>query len=189
MNIDSMLTTFVETYPRDAITYIDNMKRDIRRADRRVTIKLVNTCESCNNFAAWAKGFASYCIEEAVNGRKASIDDMTKTFDYAINNGKVVCEKDYLYPEIPSFITGYIEGIPKVQQAVTEAKSMMMEHDIDQEIIGGIEDFVDKFTDALQESFTPGMNTLLRASGYVCNQLWANRSRHQSKKEEKHVFI
>ena len=107
---------------------------------------------------------------------------MSKTFNHAISHGKVICEKEYLYPEIPSFVSGYMEGIPHIQQAVAEAKSLMMENDIDQEMIGGIEEFVDKFTDVLQEAFTPCMDTLLSASGYKAHQVLHNRSGFPEKK-------
>ncbi len=175
MKIDSMLKLFVENYSKESIEYIDNMKNNFGRVYRRDTINLFTVTESCNTFNTWIKGYTAYCIEETKKGDKPTLSVMREAFNNLMNSKNIFCESAYTYDRIPSFIEGYINGINNIIGTINESISLMLENDVDQDLIGALNEFTDKFTDTLQESFTPAMDKLLLASGWISkNKLMGN---------------
>ena len=187
MKIDSMLSTFVETYSKDAVERIDKMQYNFGANYKRYTIDLSNIGESCNTFATWINGYAAYCVEQTNKGQNPTPVVMNEAFDKLMKHDSMLHERPYKYTEIPTFISGYMEGVNTIIKSINEAKSLMMENDVDYQLIGNIDTYADTFTDALKESFDPGMEKLLWASGYKSYQILCGKDK--SKDVKKPVIV
>ena len=62
MKFDSMISTFVETYDRTVMDYIDRMPNNFGANYKKHTIDLTRIGESCDTFSKWIKGYTQYCI-------------------------------------------------------------------------------------------------------------------------------
>ena len=171
MKFDSMISTFVETYDRTVMDYIDRMPSNFGANYKKHTIDLTRIGESCDTFSKWIKGYTQYCIEESNNGNELTPNSMDSVFDRFIHESTMLQVTPHLYKEIPTFVSGYVEGVNHIVDTINECKSSLLENDVDHTMIGRIDEYADKFADMLQESFNEGMDKLLWASGYRSHQI------------------
>lgn len=181
MKIDTMLSTFVESYSKEQVEWIDDMKNDFGRTYQRHTICLADISESCSNVTGWITGYASYCVEETKKGNTPTKSVMMEAFNRLMESDHILAERPFAYPEIPSFVSGFTNGVSNIIEAVNSAKNVMLENEVNYELIGMIDECVDKFSESLQESFDAGMDKLLWASGYKSSQILSGKNRQKNK--------
>lgn len=192
MKIDSALVAFTESYDREAISSIDTISKDpvlekALVAGQRMGLKLFNLQESVNHFNDWLKGYASYKINW--NGKdEASPQEVIKeSATRMLESPNMFKETKVLYPDLPKFVQGYVEGVQTLLETVDLVKSTMTENGVDSEAIGDVNDFCDQFMTKFDESFHKSMDTILWASGYnTRKRLFRDRS---AKKKPKTTFI
>lgn len=185
MIIDSAIKTFLEKYDREAIDSINNVSKDLGAIHNKYTIKGFNINEAFNKFQDYIKGYASYKIENINNPdaspQSAIIESVQRFIDTQLFE-----EKDLLYPELPTFVESYVNGIESLISTIEDVKHTMMESDIDGEYIGNVNEFADKFMIKLHESFDPVMDKILWASGYNSKRALSNAGKVKS---ENPVFL
>lgn len=169
MKIDSAIQAFSEKYDRAAIQSIEHISKDIGLNANRNTIKGINLVESFSKFDEFLKGYAQYKVENINNPEASDQKTIRSNFDRFIE-GALFEESRILYSDLPAFVKGYVEGVQSLLETVDTVKGTMMEHDVAQEAVGDVNDFVDHFMVKLQESFDPVMNRILWASGYNAHQ-------------------
>lgn len=165
MKLDNAIKIFIERYNRDIIQSIDNISKDYALNISDSKIKVFNLNESFNIFNEYIKGYASYKIENVNNPNASSQDTIKESVKKFIDNN-IFKEECIKYSELPSFITGYANGINLLNETVDNIKRDMADSDVDQEHIGDINEFCDMFIDKFHESFDPAMDKILWASGY-----------------------
>ena len=165
MKIDSAIKEFSEKYDRDAIESIDNISKDYALSISESTIKVFNISESFDIFTQYIKGYSLYKVENVNNPEASSQDEIKESVEKFINT-RIFKETSIKYPELPSFVIGYINGVNSLCEAVDAIKRDMTDGNIDPEHIGDINEFVDMFMTKLHESFDPAMDRILWASGY-----------------------
>ena len=173
MKIDSAVKTFFEKYDREAIQSIDNISREHGLVIHESTIKSFNLKESFDIFGQYLKGYATY-KSESVNNEEATSQDMIKESVESFINTQIFKETATKYADLPTFVTGYIEGINSLNEAIDEAKRIMNDANVKPEDIGDINEFTDMFMDKLHEHFYPVMESILWASGYNAKKILYN---------------
>ena len=169
MKIDSALREFSEKYDRNAIKSIEEISKDsvlsYNKKNHINGVKGFHIQESFSAFEEFLNGYSEYKIENMNNAKASShesIIEHTKTYI----DEKLFEECNLLYPQLPMFVGGYINGINSLTETVDTVKEKMMEAGVDPESIASVNDFIDTFMDKLYESFDPTMDRILWASGY-----------------------
>lgn len=184
MIIDSAIQVFSEKYDREAIQSIEEISKERGLVLNRATIKAFNMNESFNTFSQYLKEYANYKVENQ-NNEKASPQDVIRESVDKFIKSQLFKESDILYSDLPDFVMGYVEGIQTLSEAVDEAKRTLSYADIDPEAIGDVNEFADRFMDALHESFDPTMDKILLASGYTSKK----KLRSFKEKRKQPVFL
>ena len=185
MKIDTALREFTESYDREAMASLDQVSRDRSLVKTKSTIAAFNLNECFNRFRDYIGGYAEYMIKNLNDPKRSTREEIHEAVDRFIGEG-LVESVDIPYTEIPAFVQRYASGIAEVIEAVDRAKSSMMEHAVDADAVGDVNDFTDKFMDKLSESFTPTMDRFLWASGYNSRKVLFGKP---AKKEPAPVFI
>lgn len=165
MYIDSAIKVFSEKYDRDAIQSIDKISRDYGLVIHEYTIKTFNIKESFDQFAKYLNGYARYLSENKNNENATSREGIRESVKKYIDT-QIFEEVNTKYKDLPKFVTEYVNGINIINEAVNNAKRVMVDADVDQESIGDINEYCDMFMTKLHESFDPTMDRILWASGY-----------------------
>lgn len=184
MRIDSAIQVFSERYDRDAIQSIEDISHERGLVLNKATIKAFNINENFNTFSQYLKEYANYKVENQ-NNEKASPQDVIRESVSSFIKTQLFKESDILYSELPEFVMGYVNGVKTLTEAVDEAKRILTDADIDPEAIGDVNEFADRFMDALHESFDPTMDKILLASGYTSRK----RLKSFSEKRKQPVFL
>lgn len=169
MKLDTAIKTFYEKYDRDAIQSIETISKDYGLNIHGHTIQTFNLNEAFDRFSNYLKGYADYKIEN-VNSTDASSQEIIKESVQKFIDTQIFKEYEMSYAELPSFVTGYFNGIKILLETVDEVKRNMTDNNVDVEAIGDINEFADIFMDKLHESFDPTMDKILWASGYKSKQ-------------------
>lgn len=186
MKIDNAIREFVESVSREALASIDTLSKERGLVLTGATMPAFVLKESCDKFAEYIDGYANYKIRYANDSRASSQQAIHESTDKFISSNQLFQESQVRYSDIPAFIQSYVSGIQTVLEAVNRAKSKMSEADVDQESIGDINEFADKFMDRLDGSFKPWMEKVLWASGYMTEQYLFGK---KEKSEPKPVFL
>lgn len=165
MKIDSALRDFSERYDREAIQSIDNISKDFGLVNQKRTIKGFNIKEGFEDFQDFLSKYAKYKIEN-VNNPKATPQSMICERVETNIREEIFKETQMLYDELPVFVESYLSGVQQLRDQSDDIKQVMFEADIDPNVIGNVNEFVDVFMDRLHESFHPRMHDILWASGY-----------------------
>ena len=169
MKLDTAIKTFYEKYDRDAIQSIETISKEYGLNIHGHTIKSFNITEAFNIFSKYLQGYSEYKIENA-NSENASSQETIKESVQKFINTQVFKECETKYSELPTFVTGYFNGVKTLLETVDEVKRNMTDNNVDVEAIGDINEFADMFMDKLHESFDPTMDQILWASGYNSKQ-------------------
>lgn len=174
MKTDTAFKEFLEKYDNNAIMSIDVLSNNFARNAQFKKISLYNMKECFESFCDFLNGYAQYKVEN-INNPEASPQDAIQKSTQSFIESDILKSVDVPYRDIPDFVTGYIDGVKKLTETVETSKQMMIEANVDQDAIGDVNTFADKFMDRISESFDEGMNRLLWASGYKSNQILIER--------------
>lgn len=184
MKLDTAVKEFVEAYDQDAIASINRISNDYSMRIGEATIRAFNLNESFNLFCEFLEGYGDYKIKNRDNDNASPQDAIVKSVDAFIES-RLFKECTITYPEINGFVKGYIEGIKHLTETVENTKEKMMDHDVELEYVGVVNDFADKFMDRLQESLNPTMNRFLWASGYMSEKVLSGKEASPYEKRQK----
>jgi tRNA U34 5-carboxymethylaminomethyl modifying enzyme MnmG/GidA len=165
MKIDSSIKEFLEKYNDEAMQSIEEISSEFGLVSQRNKIKLFNLNEDINKFINYMEGYSNYKIKN-INNENASTNESISDQVNIFMDKELFKESEVLYSELPKFVSSYINGIKDIGGKVDEWKEKMLEAEVDYESIGIINDFVDTFTERLNEKFDNSMNKILWASGY-----------------------
>jgi hypothetical protein len=184
MKIDNAIKEFLEKYNETAIKSIEEISLDFGLSANKNKINLFNINEGFKNFNEFIDGYVSYKVENINNSEASTNEIIHEQTEGFINN--LFKNSQFLYSELPSFISTYLSGVKEISEKVDTWKEIMIEAGVDNESIGSINDFVDLFVDKLHESFNPSMDRILWASGFNAKE---KLNKSNNSKELKPVFL
>lgn len=191
MKIDNAIKDFSEKYDRESMMFIERLSSDIGLNNAGYKIDLFNIRESFENFEKYLKQYSEYKITYLDDPNASSrevIHESTKVFMEL----ELFTPTQFKYADVPSFVTGYVEGVNSLLETIDSCKSRMMESGVELDAIGDVNDFTDQFMERLNELYSESMDKLLLASGYTNHKKFKNpRVTTSSKpiKEEAPVFL
>jgi hypothetical protein len=165
MKIDSALKEFAERYDSEAMKSIEELGNEFGLKVNRVKFKAFNLKEAFGYFNDFLMGSTNYKID-CRNDPNAMTNEAVFGHAKEYINSKLFKECEILYSELPAFVESYITGVKTILETIDKSKTKLVEAGIDNESIGIINEYVDVFTNKLNETFQPVMEKILWASGY-----------------------
>lgn len=165
MKLDKEVQSFLETYDRTAMMYIDKLSSDYRPENKISGMCGFNITESIDIFGQYLEGYCDYKIQNQNNPNASSRPVIQKSVVTFIAEN--LFKPDFIpYNSMNQVIRSYLEKMDGLVKTVDKVKSNMNEAGVDYVSIGDVNDFADMFIESFHERFDPIMEDVLMASGY-----------------------
>lgn len=187
MIIDNAIQMFLEKYDESSMASIKELSERYGLNINGYKIKVFNINEAFDKFKTYLEGYASYKAEN-VNNPDASPQDAIVERTSTFIDTDLVKEVSIKYSELPSFIESYVSGINNLIESVNKIQTLMTESDVDQDAIGDVSGFCDKFMEKVDPLFEECMDRILWASGYKSRQALIEK-KDTRPTAVKHVFL
>ncbi len=185
MKIDSAVKLFVERYDQEALSSIEDISRDFGLRVTGATIKTFNITESFNTFSQYLRGYADYKVKNKENPNASPQSIIRESVTRFIDT-QLFQETASKYADLPEFVTGYVNGVQQLTEAVNAVKEELKGAEVEVEAVGDVNKFADYFMGKLDAAFTEAMDRILWASGYNSRKAIFGK---RPKKEAAPVFL
>lgn len=169
MILDRAINTFLESYDREAIEFIENMANDQRLGYTDYKINLFNINEAFEKFNTIIENYGKYQTRILTEETKYTHDKVCSDYN-AYMESEMIKEDKVKSNDIAKFVKAYIEGVDNTLRHIDEVKTKMMQDGVPGNKIGEINNFADIFMNKVNEAFTESMDKILLASGYKTKQ-------------------
>lgn len=182
MILDRAIDTFLETYDREAIKFIDDMANDQRLGYTDYKMNLFNINEAFEKFNTIIENYGKYQIRILTEDTKYTHDKVCSDYN-AYMESEMIKEVRVKSNDVAKFVKTYIEGVNNTLCHIDEIKFKMMKDGVPGNKIGEIDNFADIFMSKVNEAFTESMDKILLASGYKTKQKLSKDNYKPVKKE------